>query len=166
MFNKKTRIHNVIFILGAIGVGFLTLLFLRLRTGNVIIKPPAISDNRIYNKSLIAGDFSIPVAIAGTPALQEQGLSDTDSLPADSGMLFVFSKPDKVGFWMKDMRYPLDFVWIDSAMKIVAIDSDIAADTYPTIFYPPKPVLYVLEVNANFSTAHHLSVGQQLTLSR
>ncbi len=65
---------------------------------------------------------------------------------------------------MKDMHYSLDFIWISADMKIVGITPNVAANTYPKIFYPPQQVQYVLEVNANFSTQHGLAVGQQLIL--
>jgi uncharacterized membrane protein (UPF0127 family) len=151
MQNRK-NIHYVILILGAIvAVLFLVLLFLHEKNG-------------IYNQTLMAGATAIPVSIADTDATREQGLSGTASLPITDGKLFVFDQPSSYGFWMKDMSYGLDFVWIDSSMKIVGITPDVAANTYPQIFYPPQPVQYVLEVNAGFATKNNLTIGEQLSL--
>src|ERR1700744_2057454 len=108
------------------------------------------------NADTAFGQLEIPVAIADTAAKQQQGLSDTPSLPANDGMLFAFDTPGKIGFWMKDMNYSLDFVWLDNSMKIVAIDTDVTPATYPKIYYPPQDISYVLEVNAGFSTTHNL----------
>lgn len=157
---KKKNIHNAILIIVAIGVGLSGLLLLRSR---YISTAPVVSDNT-YNRTLTTGAATIHIAVANTEQSRQQGLSDTTSLPPDSGMLFVFDTPAQPGFWMKDMNYALDFVWLDNNMDIVAITPDVAATTYPQIFYPPQPIQYVLEVNADFSTIHHLSVGQKLEL--
>lgn len=114
----------------------------------------------------MAGNLSIPVSIAADEASRDQGLSGTSALATNSGKLFIFPRPGKYGFWMKDMNYPLDFIWISSDLKIVGITANVAADTYPKIFYPPTLVRYVLEVNAGFSTAQHLSVGQQFVFEK
>ncbi|HTH93217.1 MAG TPA: DUF192 domain-containing protein [Candidatus Paceibacterota bacterium] len=126
----------------------------------------AISDNQIYNQTLMAGSLAIPTSIADTDAEREQGLSDTASLPANSGKLFIFPTPGNYGFWMKDMNYALDFVWISKDMKIVGITPEVGPSTYPNIYYPPSPAQYVLEVNSGFSTRHNLSVGEQLSFKK
>jgi uncharacterized membrane protein (UPF0127 family) len=136
------------------------------------------------NGMLSLGSLKIPVTIAATPQSQEQGLSNTASLPSNQGMLFIFDTPDTYGFWMKDMRYPLDFVWIDTTMKIIGVTSNVAPGTYPKVFYCTQPacpnparqnhsggdevgrVRSMLEVNAGFSTQHDLKVGQQLQLGQ
>ena len=65
-------------------------------------------------------------------------------------MLFVLPKPDLHGFWMKDMRFPLDLIWIGSDRTVVGISrlSPCGADSCP-VHTPTAPVAYVLEVNAN-----------------
>lgn len=113
---------------------------------------------------LKGGSLEVPVALADTTALRQHGLSDTASLPAGVGMLFVFPAPAVQGFWMKDMQYPLDIVWMDSAMTVVGIASNVMPDTYPQVFYSPAPVQYVLEVNAGYAQMHGIAVGKQFTL--
>jgi uncharacterized membrane protein (UPF0127 family) len=161
MFKKDFRTHYVISILVIGAVLVVGLLFLRSHHRALVA---AVVSDSIYNKTLTAGSLTIPVSVADTEAAREQGLSDTASLPAQAGKLFVFQAPGMPGFWMKDMEYGLDFVWFDSNLKIVSITTDVAANTYPKIFYPSQPVLYVLEVNAGFSAQHNLAVGEQFTL--
>ena len=61
----------------------------------------------------IAGaDF--PVELAITAEEQIQGLSGRPALAAGTGMLFVYQQQSKYSFWMPDMRFPLDIVWISS----------------------------------------------------
>lgn len=91
---------------------------------------------------------TIPVSVADTEAERAQGLSFTRELTEGRGKLFLFDAPGTYGFWMKDMRYPIDIVWIDSTWKVVAVTTDIAPETYPQVFYPPTDIRYVLELGA------------------
>jgi uncharacterized membrane protein (UPF0127 family) len=155
MVNKKiSYIHYAIFIQLAIGAALLGLLFLhraeRMTTSSA-------------QPALHSGALTIPVTIAATAQTREQGLSNTASLPTDNGMLFIFDTPGNYGFWMKDMHYPLDMVWMDSGMNIVTITPHVTVASYPKIFYPTAPVRYVLEVNDGFSTRHDLKVGQHFS---
>jgi hypothetical protein len=84
-------------------------------------------------------------------------LSDRTTLAADSGMLFVFDTPGQYGFWMKDMRFPLDMVWINADKTVAGVTKDILPSTYPSIFPPPNPISYVLEINAESADKFGLS---------
>lgn len=164
----RSRIHAIfILIVGGAVIAAATLLFLHYEQRGRAVGAPQTP----YNEVLAGPHIIIPVSIADTDTEREQGLSGTVSLPADSGKLFVFDVPGNYGFWMKDMNYALDFVWISSDLKIVGITPDVAVATYPQIFYPVSPsgtgkpqVKYVLEVNSGFSTRHGLTVGEQLYL--
>lgn len=100
---------------------------------------------------VVIGGDTILVDIADEKHEQERGLSGLPTLPQNRGMLFVYSEPSRPGFWMKDMRFPIDIVWIGADNKIVAVLPNLNPDTYPAVFSPPEdvaPVQYVLEVNA------------------
>jgi len=81
-------------------------------------------------------------------------------------MLFVFDTPAKYGFWMKDMNFDLDMVWIDANNKVLAITKSISKDSYPQVFNPPSAVKYVLEVPSGFSDRAGLKVGQMLFIGQ
>ena len=104
----------------------------------------------------------LTVDIANTPEKQTLGLSYRKSMAEDSGMLFIFPKPTTVGFWMKDMNFALDFIWIDANGKIIGIDKDILPNTYPKTFSPPSPIKYVLEVNAGWSDRNGVRIGDEM----
>ncbi|OIO49257.1 MAG: hypothetical protein AUJ39_01400 [Parcubacteria group bacterium CG1_02_42_13] len=87
------------------------------------------------------------VEAADTPAERMQGLSGRSGLSVNEGMLFTFDKPDAHGFWMKDMKFPIDIIWI-SNNEVIYVSSNLNPDSYPTIFSPPEPVSQVLEVKA------------------
>lgn len=86
--------------------------------------------------------------IATTTAARAEGLSGRLSIPRDYAMLFVFTTDSRYGFWMKDMRVPIDIIWLSDIGRIVDIKNSVQPDTYPNVFYPLHPVKYVLEMRA------------------
>lgn len=93
------------------------------------------------------------VSIARTPEELQRGLSGTDSLAANRGMLFVFPKEDKWAIWMKDMKYPIDIVWLDKDAVVNYMVKNAQPSSYndadptkSTQFAPDKPARYVIEL--------------------
>jgi len=111
-------------------------------------------------KIVIAG-VTLNVEIAATAADQQKGLSDRDSMAPDHGMLFVFDSEGNWGFWMKDMRFPLDIIWFNSQRNAVFIEQNLLPCTPQDcpIHTPLVKATYVLEVNAGFVRAHNISLG-------
>lgn len=112
-----------------------------------------------FNRTISIAGVSLHVAAAATPAQQEQGLSNTAPLLPDQGMLFLFPTPAVVPFWMKDMHYPLDIIWIDADKRVVDVTADLSPSTYPQSFPPKAPAQYVLEVSAGFAQTHGVVIG-------
>ena len=113
----------------------------------------------IYNQNLTIGTTTLHAAIAASPESQAQGLSNTLQILPDQGMLFVFDSPLVPRFWMKDMRYPLDMIWIDEHKHVVDVTNDVTPDSYPQTYAPKSPVQYVLEVEAGFALKHGIVEG-------
>jgi len=109
----------------------------------------------------ISGE-KIKVELALTPENQEKGLSNISSIGENEGMLFIFEKPLIHNFWMKDMNFPIDIIWIDKDMKVIFIEKNVKPDTYPQTFGPNKDSQYVLEVNALFSEKNNLKVNDSV----
>ena len=114
------------------------------------------------------GDNSITVEIADSPEKRSQGLSGRSSLPNNQGMLFVFNEAGKYPFWMKDMKFPIDIIWINDG-GVVAITShanpEIYNDSSLTTYKPKEPARYVLEVNANYTLENNIKVGDGVEIS-
>src|SRR5438045_622805 len=73
-------------------------------------------------KKMAVGSHQLDVAIADTQAKQQKWLGGVTSLSDNQGMLFDFSKQNiRPTFWMKDMKIPIDIIWI-KAGKIIQID--------------------------------------------
>jgi uncharacterized membrane protein (UPF0127 family) len=107
---------------------------------------------------------TMTLLVASTRAEQEHGLSDVPYLASTTGMLFVFDKPDDYGFWMKDMEFPLDIIWLDQSFKIIHIEHDLSPSTYPNVFYPGSPAKYVIEVNAGIAQKFSLAIGETMQI--
>lgn len=108
---------------------------------------------------------NLSLIVVDTTETRELGLSGRESMPADTGMLFVFEKPDLYEFWMKDMQFPIDIIWLDEKFKIVSIQSNVSPLTYPdTTFAPQENSLYVLETNALFAEQNNLKIGDTLEI--
>lgn len=102
--------------------------------------------------------------IADTDAERMQGLSGRADVPHSYGLLFVFDHAERYGFWMKDMLVPIDMIWLADDGTILAIDEAVSPDTYPTPFYPPRPVTRVLETRAGEARAQGWGVGTLIPL--
>ena len=94
--------------------------------------------------------------------LRQKGLGGRDGLEDDEGMIFIFPEPGPYGFWMKDMHFAIDMIWIDNEKKVAGILSDISPDSYPDIFVPPRPIVYVLELTAGGAEKFGIATGTQL----
>ncbi len=118
-----------------------------------------------YNRGqVIFGSEIIPVFIADTNALRTRGLSGKKTLPQEYGMLFIFSTERQYSFWMKDMNFAIDMVWINGGGEVVHVESDVAPETYPDMFVSTDPALYVLEVNAGLARDLGLTAGAKVEI--
>ena len=110
------------------------------------------------------GNLPLYIEIADTEAARERGLSGRAGMSDDNGMLFVFDEPDQYSFWMKDMGFDLDFIWLDENKTVVEITPEVSKDGYPEEYAPTEPVLYVLELNAGVAERENIQVGDVLNL--
>lgn len=104
-------------------------------------------------------DIPIRVELANTPQKRMIGLSGKESLAKNSGMLFEFEKNDRHGFWMKDMNFAIDIIWINESKEIIYIQENAKPESYPEVFLPPTPNRYVLEVKAGFAEEQGVKIG-------
>jgi len=93
-----------------------------------------------------------------------RGLSFRENLEKDAGMLFVFEKSDYHAFWMKDMKFSLDIIWLDENFSVVHIEKSVKPETFPNSFKPNVLSKYVLEVNAGFAEENKIEVGSHMQI--
>jgi uncharacterized membrane protein (UPF0127 family) len=134
-----------------------------LSVGQYKVKPAVIEKSGFVKSddTVRINNVEINVDVADTPAKEALGLGGRESLKEGEGMWFVFSRADAYGFWMKDMKFPIDIIWLDENSKILTIASAVAPETFPKVFYPSGDALYVLEVPANFAEKSHFQIGDK-----
>ncbi len=135
------------------------------------------TDKTLYHTPLLVGEQKILVKVAKMPNEQKKGLSGQRKLSNEQGMLFdfsnLFSNPspqkERVTFWMKDMLFDLDLIWIRQN-KIIGITPNVPApqkntpDSELILYISPDTVDKVLEVNAGWSEKNNIRVGEEVQL--
>ncbi len=144
-----------------------------LQTKKTGASPTATSTGLSDLREITVGDVEIMVQMADTAAERQKGLGGVTVLPAGQGMLFDFGvkniSPQDAKFWMKDMKIPLDFIWIGGG-KVVEITPNVpasppnASDRELKIYEPSENIDYVLEVNAGFAAKNGIKVGDNVNL--
>lgn len=138
---------------------------------NLPVAAAAISNNAHTSTVTIRG-IQWNVEIVDSAMKRSKGLSHRDFLAYDKGMLFVFDSSDYYYFWMKDMRFPLDIIWIRSTGPdtgiVVEADENVQPLSFSTFqrFSPSEPVDLVLEVNAGQYEKFGIKKGSLVTVSR
>ena len=119
-------------------------------------------------ETLEIGSAVVKVEYARTVEEQARGLSNRESVPYGTGMLFIFEEDGIRTFWMKDTLVPLDIAWIDSTGEVVGITESLTPESYfedpPRLYPSPSPVQYVLEVPAGYFEDAGVAVGDRVNL--
>jgi uncharacterized membrane protein (UPF0127 family) len=130
-------------------------------------------DNKIFaqnttntaESSVKIKDVNIKVILAETPEQQRKGLSIKNDLKDHEGMLFLFDTPEKNSFWMKEMKFPIDIIWINPNYKIIHIEKNLQpciSFLICTSYSPNENSQYVLEVNSHYTTRNNITVGDKV----
>jgi uncharacterized membrane protein (UPF0127 family) len=102
----------------------------------------------------------IAVRVADTAETRQKGLSGFQGLDNDQGMLFLFDQPGMYPFWMKDMHFAIDIIWLkkiqDQKFQIVHIEKNVAPETFPQTFVSNEPADAVLEMNSGMVDVYNL----------
>ena len=86
------------------------------------------------------------VQLAETDEEKEKGLQGVENLPEGTGMLFIFNEVGEVSFWMKETDIPLDIVFINEELEVIAVHQGVP---HSEELMTEQDVAYVLEVNVN-----------------
>jgi hypothetical protein len=116
------------------------------------------SENNLNTISIKDKKFAVELAISGQE--QQKGLGGREILCPDCGMFFIFSYKGLYSFWMKDMKFPLDIIWI-SGDEIVFIAKNIPPD-YQDVITPDIPADSVLEINGGLCDKYQIKKGDKI----
>ena len=117
--------------------------------------------------TVTVGNTVFTVDVAVTARDKELGLGYRDSLRPDHGMLFVYTNKERYPFWMRNMRFPIDIIWIDGRTVV-----DITTNVPPSnklvnllpIYHPKVPVDHVLELTAWTAERIGIRIGDTITI--
>lgn len=100
--------------------------------------------------------------VADSEEDRQLGLMFRESLADNQGMLFIFNDEARHAFWMKNMRFPLDIIWISGDKQIVDIKTNVPPCDESCVGLEPRvPARYVLETPAGFIERNRVKIGQQ-----
>lgn len=111
---------------------------------------------------------NITAEISASILKHAAGLSGRVELAPSTGMLFVFSSPQKQSFWMKGMKFPLDFIWI-SQNVVTETRSQIQPPKNildVTLITPSQPAEFVLEVPAGTIEKMGIKIGDVVSIKK
>ncbi len=111
---------------------------------------------------MAVGSAQAAAEVVRSAGKRTQGLSGRESLPEDTGMLFVFEEKGAWAFWNKDMRFALDLIWIDGDTVVDVRENLPAFADAPVALTPQAEANIVLEVNAGFVKAHSIQKGDKV----
>ena len=142
-------IKSILLALAVFGLVAIAFLFMR------VVRP-----DKTKAAEVKIGDNIFQVEIADTFSSRLRGLSGRSGLGSHEGMLFVFPIAMPQGFWMKDMKFPIDIIWIREN-KVIGIIMGAEPEPGPdyTIYSSPEPADMVLEINAGLAQRLGIKTG-------
>ena len=107
-------------------------------------------------------EAGVSILIADSEEKRIKGLSGFDSLRENQTMLFKFDDVGSHSFWMKDMNFSIDIIWMDEYYQILHIEENVSPATYPRSFGEDIDSKYVLETQAGFVEENAVKIGDIL----
>ena len=107
---------------------------------------------------------AVTAELAVSDEERQLGLMFRPGINDDQAMLFIFEEESRQAFWMMNMRFPIDILWLGKDRRIVHIESQVPpcaqepCPTYPT----PRPARFVLEIRSGGAAAHQLKLYDRL----
>lgn len=132
----------------------------------------SIAQERFLNESdgkkpekainLKLGDKTIKAVVAKTESEKSQGLSGKEKITDGDGMFFPFEKEGQYYFWMQNMNFPIDIIWLDKNYTIVDLTRNLKPDSYPNSVTSQKPAQFILEINTGLIDKYQLKKGDKI----
>jgi uncharacterized protein len=174
---ERVRMSNVkpIFVMSGLFVlmaGFFLfeppLFHMAYAVNNTFLPPIVDPNDQPIKARIVVNGFAISADVAITDDDQIKGLSIRDQMNENEGMLFVYGEPSRQSFWMKDMKFPIDIIWLNGTGSVVHVEENLKP-CVPSLecpsFSPNENAQYVLETVAGFAQKHHLKIGTDIDFS-
>ncbi len=125
------------------------------------------SDKKYKHVHARIGRLDLDMEIADNSYKRAKGLMYRKTMPKDKGMLFVFDSERRYSFWMLNMQFSIDLIWLDRNMRVV----DITRDAMPShsifsskSYSPRSPAMYVIEACSGFASSSKLKLGNKIRI--
>lgn len=107
------------------------------------------------------GSARFNVEVADSEQTRAQGLMHRENLPRSAGMLFVYDRPTRAVFWMRNTLIPLDMIFIDPQGVISHVHHE-ATPHDETPIDGGTGVQMVLEINGGLAAALGIAQGSEI----
>jgi uncharacterized membrane protein (UPF0127 family) len=117
-----------------------------------------------FIKVFFPDGFAATAELAVNEEERARGLMFREEILENQAMLFLFAEEDIHSFWMKNMRFPIDILWLDRDRRIVHIEARVPPcprEPCPT-YSPAAAALFVLELQSGFTEKHRLRLSDRL----
>lgn len=135
------------------------------------IKSNGLNFPQKYNsRSITINGKKFNLLIAKSPEEKAIGLSKNKNLAKDAGMIFVFNEKGYYPFWMKNMKFPIDIIFIDDKTvtdvykNIQPPNKNILLSDLP-IIKPTREINYVLEINSGLADTYKINPGDKAEMA-
>lgn len=123
-------------------------------------------DTLVRHSVKITTPLGLVVAeVADTEASRELGLSGRQGLNTNEGLLFVFDLSGQYRWWVKDMKFSVDIIWINKDGVVVEIERNASPDSYPKTYINASPAKYVLELQAGEGERQGIFLGSKVKIN-
>lgn len=150
----KNPFHNFLIVLAIVAFFVYVVHFVDRKPGSTII---TVASSTIYAQ------------VANTEHKRSMGLSFTEKLDDNAGMLFVFDDVGQKHFWMRDMYFDIDIIWLDENKQVIGFFERVSKNTYnpknpelSKIYHSPENTRFVLEVNSGTIEKLKIKTGDVL----
>lgn len=110
------------------------------------------------------GMHTISARIADDDISRQIGLGGVEHLAPNEGLIMVYDQPDSHSIWMKDMKIPIDVLWINDEGEVIHLEQDMRPESYPSIYRSKRPALYVLELSSGAVHRLNIKIGTKLAI--
>jgi uncharacterized protein len=131
------------------------------------IQKASSTDHKYLKAKVTVKGFELNADVPITSELMAKGLAVKNQLKENEAMLFIFEESAQHSFWMKDMKFPIDIIWLGSDGKVVHIEQNLQPCVSVFIcpsYTPNTDSLYVLETAAGLTQRHNISVGTNIDI--
>ena len=111
-------------------------------------------------------DLCLGVEVVSSSQDISRGLMYREGLDEGMGMLFVFGSEGRHGFWMKNMKFSIDMMWISGDGRVVHVEHSVPACGEGSCrgYASSENAKYVLETRANFGAENGIDVGSMAAI--